>query len=299
MNLTLLIFELVAIAAATAVACALTGTWLVLRQQALLSDAVSHAVLVGIAVGFLLTGSAMSPWLVLGAAGSGVVMVYLVELLKATRLVKQDAAIGLIFPALFALGVVLISRYAGSVHLDTDAVILGELALAPFERFVLGGLDLGPQQLWIMGSVALLDTVVIMLFFKELKISTFDPLFASSQGIRPAIMTFVLACLTSITAVAAFSAVGSVLVVALMIAPVVAAHLLTNSLPRLILLACGFGVLAALVGTGVAFAADISIGGMIALSAGALFLAVAVLAPQHGLLARARNTAKTRAKIIS
>lgn len=297
MSLALLIFELCAIAIATAIACALVGAWLVLRQQALLSDAVSHAVLVGIAAGFLLTGSVTSPWLVLGAAAAGVAMVYLVELLKATRLVKQDAAIGLIFPALFALGVVIISRHASSVHLDTDAVILGELALAPFDRLSIAGADLGPQQLWIMGAVAAINAAVIVLFFKELKLSTFDPLFASSQRIRPGIMTFVVACLTSLTAVAAFAAVGSVLVVALMIAPVVAAHFLTNSISRLILLACGFGVVAALLGTATAFIIDSSIGGMIALTAGLLFLVVVVLAPQRGVLARVRNAAKTRAKI--
>ena len=168
-------WEILAIAAVTACACALPGSFLVLRQSAMLSDAVSHAVLPGIVVAFLLTGSLTSPLLVLGAAATGVLTVSLVELLRRTRLLREDAAIGLTFPILFSIGVVLVSRYAGSVHLDVDAVLLGELAFAPFRRVGFGGHDLGPEALLTMSRVLVLNLAFITVLFKELQLVTFDP----------------------------------------------------------------------------------------------------------------------------
>jgi manganese/zinc/iron transport system permease protein len=135
--------EIQAIAAVVAVACALPGVFLVLRRMAMMADAISHTVLLGIVLVFFLTRDLNSPLLIVGAAATGVVTVSLVELLNRTRLVKEDAAIGLIFPALFSIAIILISRFAGDVHLDTDAVLLGELAFAPFERVELAGLDFG------------------------------------------------------------------------------------------------------------------------------------------------------------
>src|ERR687893_472204 len=141
------------IAAATAAACALPGVFLVLRRMSLMSDAISHAILLGIVLAFFVTENIASPLLVLAAALTGVLTVSLVEVLNRTRLVREDAAIGLVFPLLFSLAVILISLFAGSVHLDTDAVLLGELAFAPFERVEVAGLDLGPQALWVMLGV--------------------------------------------------------------------------------------------------------------------------------------------------
>ena len=137
--------EIQLIAIVVAVACALPGVFLVLRQMAMLSDAISHAILPGIVLVFFLTEDLGSPFLILGAAAAGVLTVALVELLRKTGLLKEDAAIGIVFPALFSVGVVLIAQYAGDVHLDVDAVLLGELAFAPFDRISLGDLDLGPK----------------------------------------------------------------------------------------------------------------------------------------------------------
>src|SRR5690606_4112912 len=120
--------EIQLIAATVAVACALPGVFLVLRRMAMMSDAISHTVLLGIVVGFFITRDLASPLLIVGATLTGVLTVTLVEVLNRTRLVREDAAIGLVFPALFSIAVILISRYAGDVHLDTDAVLLGELA---------------------------------------------------------------------------------------------------------------------------------------------------------------------------
>src|SRR5690606_33602323 len=150
------------------------GVFLVLRRMALMSDAITHAVLFGIVLAFFVVHDTASPLLMIAAAATGVLTVVLVELLSRTRLVHEDAAIGLVFPVLFSLAVVLISRYAGDTHLDTDAVLLGELAFAPFERVEAFGYDLGPQALWVMGTIVVLDALFIGLFYKELKLATFD-----------------------------------------------------------------------------------------------------------------------------
>lgn len=131
------------IAIVVAVACTLPGVFLVLRRMTLMSDAISHAILPGIVLAFFLTESLTSPLLILAAAGTGVLTVLVVELLQRTKLVKEDAAIGLAFPALFSIGIILISRFAGNVHLDMDAVLLGELAYAHLNRLEMFGIKIG------------------------------------------------------------------------------------------------------------------------------------------------------------
>ncbi len=149
--------EIQLIAVVVAVACALPGTFLVLRRLALVSDAISHSILLGIVLGFLITESVTSPLLLVGAALVGLATVVLVQLLERTGLVREDAAIGLVFPALFSIGVILIARYADGVHLDVDAVLLGELAFAPFDRLELLGWDWGPVALVVMGTILVLE----------------------------------------------------------------------------------------------------------------------------------------------
>lgn len=275
--------EILAIAMVTAAGCALVGTFLMLRRLAMLADAVSHAILPGIVVAFFVTGRVSSPWLVLAAALTGVLTVVLVEALTRSRRLHEDAAMGIVFPALFSLGVVLIARYAGNVHLDLDAVLLGELAFAPFDRLVAGGHDLGPRHLWLMGTIALLNASLIALFFKELKLATFDPGLAAALGLAPGALHYGLMTLVSITAVGAFDAVGLVLVVALMVGPPAAAYLLTDRLSRLLGLAVLLGALAAGIGFALAVAVDASLAGCMAVGVALVFAAVYVCAPARGL----------------
>jgi manganese/zinc/iron transport system permease protein len=282
------------IAAITAAACALPGVFLVLRRMSLMSDAISHAILLGIVLAFFVTENITSPLLVLAAALTGVLTVSLVEVLNRTHLVKEDAAIGLVFPALFSVGVILISRYAGNVHLDVDAVLLGELAFAPFNRLVVGGTDLGPRTLWLMGVVLLLNAGFILAFYKELKLTTFDAALAGALGFAPGLIHYLFMTLVSVTAVGAFDAVGSVLVVALMIAPPASAYLLTDRLPRMIGLSMGLGVVSALAGYWMSYLLDVSIAGSMATMTGVVFLLVFLLAPERGLLAIARRRARQR-----
>ena len=279
------LWEILAIAVLASVACALVGVFLVLRRLAMLSDAISHAILPGIVLAYFATKDLNSPWLVLAAAATGVLTVGAVEALARTRRLKEDAAMGIVFPALFSLGVVLITRFAGHVHLDVDSVLLGELAFAPFDRMILGGHDVGARGLWLMGGVALLNASAIAAFYKELKLATFDAGLAASLGLAPAVIHYGLMGLVSVTAVSAFDAVGLVLVVALMIGPAAAASLLTDRLAVMLLLAAGLGAVSAAGGFVLAWALDASIAGAMAVGVGVMFALVFLAAPRRGLLA--------------
>jgi manganese/zinc/iron transport system permease protein len=230
------------IASLVAIACAIPGTFLVLRKMAMISDAISHSILPGIVVGFFITQDLNSPLLILLAALTGVITVVLVEWIQRTGLVKEDTAIGLVFPALFSIGVILIAKNANDVHLDIDAVLLGELAFAPFDRLIINGTDIGPKSLWVIGTVLTITVCLLLAFFKELKVSTFDVGLSSALGFSPAIIHYGLMTVSSVTTVVAFDAVGAILVVALMISPAATAYLLTNDLKRMLVLSVIFGV---------------------------------------------------------
>lgn len=286
--------EIQLVAVVVAATCALPGTFLVLRRMAMMSDAISHAILPGIVAGFFLTHDLGSPLLIATAACTGLLTVVLVELLNRTRLVREDAAIGLVFPVLFSIGVVLIARYAGDVHLDIDAVLLGELAFAPFDRLVVGVYDLGPRALYLVGGVGMLNLVFIALFYKELKLATFDAGLAAALGFAPALLHYALMGLVSVTSVAAFDAVGSILVVALMIGPPAAAHLLTDRLSVMIGLSVLLSAVSAVSGYWLAHLLDASIAGAMATMVGVVFGLVFFFAPDHGLVARARRRSRQR-----
>ena len=286
--------EIQAIAVLAAAACALPGVYLVLRRMAMMSDAISHTVLLGIVLGFFLTGDLASPLLVVGAALTGLLTVSLVELANRTRLVREDAAIGLVFPALFSLAVILISLFAGNVHLDVDAVLLGELAYAPFDRMIVFGTDIGPVGLYLMGGMFVINLGFILLFFKELKIATFDAGLAASLGFLPGLIHYALMGIVSLTTVSAFEVTGSILVVAMMVAPPITAYLLTDRLPRLISLSVLIGALSALGGYWLAHWLDASIAGSMATMAGVWFGLALLFAPRRGLLAATRRRVRQK-----
>jgi manganese/zinc/iron transport system permease protein len=276
--------EIQLIAALVAVACAIPGTFLVLRKMAMISDAISHAILPGIVLGFFITQDLNSPLLILLAALTGVITVILVEFIQKTGLVKEDTAIGLVFPALFSIGVILIAKNANDVHLDIDAVLLGELAFAPFDRLLIAGTDMGPKSLWVIGTILLITLILLFLFFKELKLSTFDKGLATTLGFSPILLHYGLMTVSSITVVGAFDAVGAVLVVALIIAPAATAYLLTDDLKKMLLLSCAFGIFAAIGGYWMANVLDASIAGSMTTVLGILFLFVYLFAPKQGVL---------------
>ena len=276
--------EIQLIASIVAIACAIPDTFLVLRKMALISDAISHSILPGLVLGFFITHDLNSPLLIIMAALSGVVTVVLVEFIQKTKLVKEDTAIGLVFPVLFSIGVIMIAKNANDVHLDTDAILLGELAFAPFDRFLVDGSDLGPKSLWIIGTILLITIGLLFAFFKELKISTFDVGLATALGFSPIMIHYGLMSVASITIVGSFDAVGAILVVALMIAPAATAYLLTDNLKRMLILSVVFGVFSAIAGYWLAHWLDASISGSMTTILGIVFLLVYLFAPKRGLI---------------
>lgn len=295
--------ETMAIAALTAAACSVLGVFLVLRRMALLTDAIAHSMLLGIVAAFALVRDLSSPLLIVGAAAIGLVTVSLVELLQRSRLVREDAAIGLVFPVLFSIGVAVISVYFRAVHLDTNCVLMGNIEFAKFDRWIVfadpnsvgpSGYDLGPKALWIMGAILLLNVGFIRLFYKELKLVTFDAGLAAALGFLPGVIHYSLMTLVSLTCVGAFQSVGAILVLALMIAPPAAAYLLTERLSRMLWVSAGIGVLGALLGCQLALFWNASITGSMATTFGLLFGIVWLLAPERGLLAALRRQARQR-----
>ncbi len=286
--------EIQMIATVVAAACALPGTFLVLRRMAMMSDAISHTVLLGIVLAFFVVQQFGHPLLLIGATAVGVITVALTEALNNTKLVKEDAAIGLVFPALFSTAVILIGVFARNVHLDEHVIFQGDLAFAPFDRAVLFGMDLGPRTFVVMSVVLLINLIFLTLFYKELKLSTFDEQLAATFGFRPTLLHYGLMTLVSITAVGAFDAVGSILVIALMIVPPAAAYLLTDRLPLMMGLSVLIGVLSALTGYWVARWLNTNLGGAMVTMTGVFFGLTFLFSPQRGLLALARRRLRQR-----
>lgn len=279
--------EIIIIASVVSVACVIPGVFLLLRRMALMSDAISHAILPGIVVGFFIAGTLDSPLPMIGAVAASMLTVFLTELLYKTRLVKSDAAIGIVFPAMFSLGVIMVTLYAGNVHLDTDAVLLGELVFAPLDRMEVFGISL-PRSLVKMSAILALNLGLVLLFFKELKLSTFDKGLSASLGFAPAILNYGLMLTTSVTAVGAFDSVGAVLVVALMIAPAATALLLTDRLSRMIIFASLTAIASSISGFFLARALDAGIAGAMATMTGFFFVLAFLFSPKSGLVTRFR-----------
>jgi manganese/zinc/iron transport system permease protein len=268
-----------------AVPCALLGTFLVLRQMAMMGDAISHAVLPGIVVAFFLSESTGPVTSLVGAGAFGLLAAVLVEALKNTGRVKEDSSIGIVFTALFALGVFLISRFASNVHLDLQHVLYGEIAFSPLNPLIVGSVNLGPRSFWSLGIVTVLAVVLVVVLYKELKVATFDPGLAAAVGLSPVLVHYLLMGAVSVTTVGAFDSVGAILVVAFLIVPPATAYLLTERLSRMMVLAVALGVVSAVAGYHLAAILDVAIAGMMAVVAGAFFVLALLLSPSHGLAA--------------
>ena len=183
--------------------CGFIGVYLILRRMAMVGDAISHSVLLGIVLAFLATRILGGVWMFAGAAVAGLFATFLIQLLHRGG-AREDAAIGVTFTGLFALGVVLLSLYAGDVHLDTEHVLFGELAYVPYDVLIWQGVELGPRAVWTVGAAFGLTLLVTGLLFKEFKVCAFDPAFALSLGIPVTLLHYVQMTLVSVTTVAAF-----------------------------------------------------------------------------------------------
>ena len=257
-------------------ALGLIGSFLVLRQNGMLGDAISHAVLPGLVLAFLITSSRNVVPMVIGAGLFGLLTAYLTELLSQTRRVYSDAAMGIVFTLLFAVGVIMVALFAEQVDLDQECVLYGEIAYTPWNTFVVGGTDLGPRSVWILGGVLLANLAFILLFYKQLKISSFDPQMAVAVGIREKLWHYLLMTMVSLTVVSAFESVGAILVVAMLIIPGATAYLLTSRLHIMLMLSVLIGIICAVGGFLGASYYDASIAGFMAVVGGLVFALVLI-----------------------
>lgn len=264
------------LAAVTALACALPGVLVVLQRRSMLVDAISHAVFPGIVVGYLFTRDLESPLLIIGAALAGLVVVMGSEWLGRTGLLVGDSPQGLVFPALFSVGVILVSANLTNVHLDTHVVLVGDLNLAAAQPLIVGGFDLGPRYLAVMVAVLAMNVVFLAALHPWLKVSTFDPAFAASLGLPTRVLSTAFMVIVSVTVTAAFHAAGAILVIALMVMPPATAFLLTRRLAVMFALTALIAVAGALAGFALAYAVDAATSAGMAVFYGLVFAAVLV-----------------------
>lgn len=266
--------EILLVCIAICFCCTLPGNFLILRGASMLTDAVSHTVLLGIVIGYFIANDLSSPLLLVFAILMGIVTVWVVELLSSTKLLNKDTSIGVTFPFFFSLAVILISKFAKNTHLDVEHIIFGELALVPFDRFETVNYDFGPKALIYALIIFCINLIIIMLFYRELKISSFDNDYAISIGIPVVFINYLLMTIVSITTVVSFRSVGVVLVIAFIVGPPMTARLLTNKLSFMIFLSAIIGCIDIIIGYFFAVLFDVSIAGMQSTVIGIVFLLV-------------------------
>jgi len=267
--------------------CGLVGCFVILRRMALVGDAISHSLLPGITIAFLLTNSRDTLPMMLGAIAAGITTVVLIEAIRHSSRIKPDAAIGIVFSSLFAIGIILISVFADKIDLDAECVLYGELGFIPLQDIaMLGGVEIGPEPVIRMAIIAVIAIGLLIAFFKEMLVTSFDPGLAASLGINPTRYQYGLTLFLSVVIVSSFESVGVVLVIAMIIFPGATALLITDRLPKAIWLSILFSLLYAVLGFHLATWLEASIAGGMTVIAGFIFGLVWMAAPKRGLLTK-------------
>jgi len=293
-------------AALIGAACAIPGCYLFLRKQSMMADALTHAVLPGVILAFLIAGWMESAgwvdeeggWgvrhlmMLSGAMLAGLLTAWLSEWIGDSDWVRADAALGTVFTTLFAIGLILLSRFANHADVDLDCVLYGNLEMVGYTDYVV------PLETLLCGAMLVFNVIAVVVMFKELSITTFDPQLAASLGFRPETLHFALLAVTTATLVTAFEVVGSILVIGMLILPAATAFFLTRRLPAMLLIACIVAVLSAVIGhltaitlpgpltsaLGLPFVRDVKTSGMIVLVAAAGLGLALLLGPERGVL---------------
>lgn len=273
-----------------AVSAALVGNFLVLRKMSMLGDAISHAVLPGLAVAFFITGARDSLPMFIGAALVGVLTALFTEWIRGFGKVDEGAALGVVFTALFAAGLVMIVQAADRVDLDPGCVLYGAIEMSPLNTAAIAGFEI-PRVVIVLSIVLVVNLLAVLLFYKEFKIASFDPALATTLGINSSFMHYLLTTLVAVTAVASFEAVGNILVVAMFIVPAATAFLCTDRLATMVVLSAIVAALSAVCGHLGAILFPQLIGyhstntaGMMATMAGLFFGIAALFAPRYGVV---------------
>ncbi len=278
----------------SAASCALLGCYLVLKKMSMMGDAISHAVLPGLAVAFLVAGTRDSFTMFVGAAIAGVFTAAVTQWIHSFGKVDEGSSMGVVFTTLFAIGLILIVRAADSVDLDPGCVLYGTIELVPLDIRSIFGVNI-PAAVIKLSAVLLINIAFILIFYKELKISTFDPALSTTLGINARLMHYLLMTLVAMTTVASFESVGSILVVAMLIVPAATAHLITDRLSVLLLLSGVFAVASSFLGHLAAVVAptwfgfdgvSTSTAGMMAVVSGCFFLVAVLVSPRYGVISR-------------
>lgn len=270
------------IAALASINCALVGTYLVLRKIAMMGDAIAHSTLPGIVLALLITGSKNSPVLIAGAGIAGVLVTFLIAFLEKKISIQADAAIGINFTFLFALGVILISFFSRKIDLDPECSLYGELATVPLDVWrTANGTNLGPKAFYILLTTLIVNLTFLIMGYKQLFVSTFDPQFAQSIGTHTTRWHYCLMGITSLTTVATFEVAGAILVVALLIVPTASIYLVTKCLKRLLLYNILFAILTSISGYYISFWLNSSMAATMVTIAGLLFLVAFVFSKNN------------------
>lgn len=265
--------------------CGLIGVFLILRKTAMMADAISHTVLLGIVLAFIITREVSGVYMVIGGILAGLLTAYLVQWLHSLE-VQHDASMGIVFTTLFAIGVILIATSTGNAHLDIQHALMGEITFIPFNMMTVPIIGEIPKATMLLLVVFVVVLFFIIAFYKEWKITSFDPALAASLGIPVLFLHYLFMSLVSVTTVASFDAVGAIMVVAMLITPAASAYLWTDRLSVMLVLSSVFGVISAIVGYYIAVWLDTSISGSMAFATGLLFIISFVFSPKHGMISK-------------
>lgn len=287
-----------------AVSASLLGNFLVLRRMSLLGDAISHAVLPGLAAAFFLTGERSSLAMFVGAVVVGLLTALFTEWVHNAGQVDEGASLGVVFTSLFAVGLVMIVRAADHVDLDPSCVLYGSIESTPIDRWSVLEWEV-PRVVVVLSAVLLVNLLYVAVFFKELKIASFDPGLATTSGYSASLVHYSLMTLVAVTAVASFESVGNILVVAMFVAPPAAARLLTDRLSTMVWLAAAIAAASAVLGHVAAITVpgwfglpSTTTAGMMAVAVGLLFTAALLFAPRQGVVAKAWSRARLSLRIL-
>jgi manganese/zinc/iron transport system permease protein len=257
-----------------AVSCGLLGVYLILRKMAMVGDAISHAVLPGIVIAYLVAQSRSSFFTLLGAAMFGLLTTFMIEVFYKKARIQSDASIGITFTWLFAIGVILVSAFSGNVDLDQECVLYGDIAYVPFDTLYLFSMDLGPAPVWLQAINLVAILIMLKVGHRGFLITSFDPSFSSGLGIKTDTWHYVLMGAVSFTVVLSFNAVGAILVVAFLVVPPATAYLISKQVETMMAYTVLFGILSAVMGFYLATWWNASISGAMAVAAGIIFVLV-------------------------
>ncbi|MBX9656520.1 metal ABC transporter permease [bacterium] len=278
--------------------CSVVGCYLVLRRMSLLGDAISHAVLPGIAIGVLMSGQIGGIPSIIGALVFGLLTTLLIEVLHGQGRLTEDSSIGVVFSSLFSIGVIIITREARHKHIDTDCILYGLIEAAPLDLVTIVGFEI-PRVMLTLVPVMLVILSLVFCFWKEFKIASFDPVLATAMGISATLVHYLLMSMVAAVTVSSFEAVGSILVIAMLIVPAATAHLLTDRLISMMLVAVAVSWISSVLGYWIAAYVNTSVAGMIAVIAGGQFLLAVLFSPKYGLVSRAFRNGALAVRIMS